>query len=257
MKKTTRALLLGTLVLMLSIRAGAEPKKEPLLLFAAASLAEVLSELQDSFALHSAVQITTNLGSSGTLANQIVQGAAADVFISASPEWVQHLDRLKLVRKNSSARVASNELVLIVPHTSSISQLVVDSSLKLRALLGDGRLSMGDPAHVPAGTYARQALASFGWFDALRPHLLPAKDVRSALMVVEMGESPLGIVYRTDAQKSKKVRVVGAFPPSSHKPVVYSGCLCKESVIGRKYLAYISSEAADAIWRRHGFVRTR
>ncbi len=246
-----------SVALIVVMGSGAEPKKETMMLFAAASLVNVLGELEDSFTVKHPVVIKTNAASSGTLARQISQGITPEVFISASETWVHYLDSLSLVQERSITSIAFNQLVLITPNTGTKSNIAIDSSLNLLPLLGSGRLSMGDPAHVPAGKYAQQALEYFGWYDKLRPRMLPAKDVRSALMVVEMGESPLGIVYRTDAQKSKKVRVAGVFPSSTHKPIVYIGALCKESSAGKAFLDYINDPATDAIWQRYGFVRNR
>jgi molybdate transport system substrate-binding protein len=134
---------------VMGVRAEAEAPKKTMMVFAAASLVEVLSELQDSFSVKHAITIKANLASSGTLAQQIAQGAPADVFISASENWIAYLDSLNLLQKNSIAPVAFNELVLIAPGAVAARSVTIDSSLKLLALLGSGRLSMGDPAHVP------------------------------------------------------------------------------------------------------------
>jgi len=112
---------------------------------------------------------------------------------------------------------------------------------------------MGDPEHVPAGLYAKQALGYFGWYKKLSEKMLPAKDVRSALMVVEMGEAPVGIVYRTDAQKSEKVKVIGTFPDRSHQPIVYVSSVCRESGLSKEFYDYLKSEQATPVWVKYGF----
>jgi molybdate transport system substrate-binding protein len=248
----TAALLLAA---VLTLPAGAAGKKSgsTVMVFAAASLTDVLSELVDSFEVTRPVKVQTNMASSGTLARQIEQGGMPDVFISASKRWMAYIDSLGYVQKGAVAEVAKNDLVLIVPATSSAQPVTVDSTFSFTPLLGPGRLSIGDPAHVPAGKYAKEALDYFGWFATLTPRLLPAKDVRSALMVVEMGEAPAGIVYQTDALKSKKVTVIGTFPERSHKPIVYMAGVCRKSEGGEAFFRYIFSDAAKLVWNRYGF----
>src|SRR5580693_4211164 len=110
------------------------------------------------------------------------------------------------------------------PHwpDSSPGALAIDGRLDWQRLLGtDGRLAVGDPDHVPAGIYAKEALTMLGAWSALEPHLARAEDVRGALTLVERGEAPLGIVYVTDARVSTKVKIVGVFPADSHSPIVY------------------------------------
>ena len=230
---------------------GAAPPE--IMVFAAASLAGVLAEVSDSFTVSTGTVVRLNLGSSGNLARQLEQGGGADVFVSASKVWMTYADSLGLLQTATITTVAGNDLVFIVPADSRITPFTVDSSLPVTSFVGSDRLSIGDPAHVPAGRYAVEALTAFGWYTLLEKNLLPAKDVRSALMAVEMGEAPLGIVYRTDAKASKKVNVVGTFPSSSHKPIVYMAGVCKGSEHGSAYCDYLKSVPVRAIWVRYGF----
>lgn len=227
--------------------------QRPLMVFAAASLTDVISELIDSFNMKYNVRVQTNMASSGTLARQIEQGGTPDVYISASKRWADYIDSSGYFIVGTKTTIAKNELVLIAPQNSSLKVDVIDSSLNFLALLGDERLSMGDPSHVPAGKYAKQSLDYFGWYDKLNGKTLPAKDVRSALMVVELEESPLGVVYRTDAQKSEKVKVLGTFPETSHKPIMYVGGVCQNNATARKFLEYLNMEETKAIWEKYGF----
>ncbi len=262
-KKVT-IILLAVLVtnMMFSCNGGSRKSEAPsgttapeitMMVFAAASLTDVLSELIDSFKVGHQVRINTNMASSGTLARQIEQGGTPDLFISASKKWADYVDSIGFVVKPYKEVIAHNDLVLIAPNDSKLETVKVDSSMNIMPVLGSNRLSMGDPAHVPAGQYARQALEYFGLYQKLTGKLLPAKDVRSALMVVELGESPLGIVYRTDAQKSAKVKIVGVFPDRSHKPIVYVSTICKESELSKEFYDYLKSDKAKPVWAKYGF----
>ncbi len=235
----------------------AEPQEETVVLFVTASLGDVIAELVDSFTTHTEVLIKTNLASSGTLARQMAQGNVPDIYISASKEWMEYVDSLGLLMDNIVKELANNTLVLIAPKGSDHEPVVIDSTVQLATMLGRSRLSMGDPAHVPAGKYAKQAIQFLGWHSAVASRILPAKDVRSALMMVEMGESPLGIVYRTDAEKSQRVKILGSFPTQTHQPIVYMAAMCSNSEKGRMFLSYIEGEQADSVWLKYGFSKSR
>jgi len=263
MKKVVIDIIMGIAIVLVAIFVvscgngnhdkGSKEIKESIMVFAAASLTDVLAEIVDSFEVKYNVHVKTNTASSGTLARQIEQGGTPDVYISASKKWADYVDSLGYIRHNLKSTIAANELVLITPLNSKINIPTIDSSLNFLALLGSERLSMGDPAHVPAGKYARQSLNYYGWFAQLNKKTLFAKDVRSALMVVEMEEAPLGIVYRTDAQKSKKVNIVGTFAEESHKPIVYIASVCNEKLAANNFYNYLNSASTKAIWTKYGF----
>lgn len=223
------------------------------MVFAAGSLNDVFSEIIDSFEIQYNVKIQTNIASSGTLARQIEQGGEADVYISASKRWADYLDSLGHFLPGSKASIAKNQLVFIAPLKSPLKVATIDSTFNFGPLLGKDRLSMGDPAHVPAGRYTKQVFEYYGWFDELKEKTLPARDVRTALMVVEMEEAPLGVVFKTDAQKSQKVKILNTFPETSHKPIVYTGGVCKDNITAKKFFEYVKSNTAKAIWTKNGF----
>ncbi len=256
--KTSKQLLPLLLIIALSACGGKQKGKtnaetQSITVYAAASLTDVLSEIVDSFEVKTGTKVITNMASSGTLARQIEQGEIPDVYLSASKKWGDYVDSLGHKCKDYKKIIARNDLVLIAPADSKLEALQIDSTLNIPTLLGDWRLSMGDPLHVPAGKYAKQALSYYGWYAGLTNKILPAKDVRSALMVVEMGEAPLGIVYRTDAQKSKKVKVIATFPQESHKPIAYVALVCQEGDVAIDFYSYLNSEAMQGIWTKYGF----
>jgi molybdate transport system substrate-binding protein len=117
------------------------------------------------------------------------------------------------------------------------------------------RLAVGDAAHVPAGRYAKQALTSLGVWTIASKHLAPAENVRSALLLVERGEVPAGIVYATDAAASSRVVVVGTFPPDSHDPIRYPFAITRASDTGEacSLLDFIAGPEGHTIFARFGF----
>ncbi|MBN1117380.1 MAG: molybdate ABC transporter substrate-binding protein [Bacteroidales bacterium] len=252
-------MLIGLIALVLLLSCQNDKSKndtseqEPVLIYAAASLTDVITEIVDSFQVKYKLNIKVNFASSGTLAMQIQQGGSPDIFISASKKWADYVDSMGYILPGQKTEVANNVLVLIAPKTSKQNILKIDSTLKLLPLLDDGRLSVGDPAHVPAGKYAKQALEYYDWYKDLESKLLPAKDVRSALMVVELQETPLGIVFKTDALKSEKVKVLAYFPEFSHTPIIYLAGVCSEKEEAREFMNFLKSDETIALWKKYGF----
>jgi molybdate transport system substrate-binding protein len=226
-----------------------------MVLFAAASLTDAVGEIARSYERKSGRTLKISFASSSTLARQVENGAAADIFLSADEEWMRYLDDRKLVVKDSWSRPIGNRLVLIAP-ADSTATVRLDKGVDLAALLGNGRLATGDPAHVPVGRYARQALESLGAWQAIEPKLARAENVRAALALVERGEAPFGIVYATDVRAAKKVKVVGEFPQTSHAPIRYSFAILagRDSTEVREAFASLTSAAALEVFRAQGFV---
>jgi molybdate transport system substrate-binding protein len=223
------------------------------LVFAAASLANVLGDLDNAFTARTGVRVTSSLAASSTLAKQIEAGAPADVFLSADLQWMDYLQQRALLRAGSRHDVVGNSLVLIAPASSSLRVSIVPG-FDLSRLLGDGRLSVADPDSVPAGIYAREALQKLGVWSNVVPRLVRAENVRAALEYVARGDAPLGIVYRTDALVEKRVRIVGVFPADSHPPIVYPVALThRAGAAATRYLAFITSPEARPIFHKWGF----
>ena len=224
--------------------------------FAAASLTDALRALGASWAARGEPAPRFSFAASSTLARQIKQGAPADLFASADEPWMDYVQTRGLVAEATRVSALGNALVLIAPADRARS-VALDRGTDLRTLLGaDGRLATGDPAHVPAGRYAQAALTWMGQWEALAPRLARAADVRSALLLVERGEAPLGIVYATDAAASPGVRAVGTFPAESHPPVTYPFALTPRGAVdprARALLAFLTGPDAAPTWRRFGF----
>ncbi len=218
------------------------------LVYAAASLADALPAAVAATGLAARF----SFAASSTLARQIDNGAPADLFASADAAWADYLDaRGRLVPK-SRRSFLSNRLVVVAP-ASNAALLDLAAPGAFAARLGAGRIAAGDPAHVPAGRYAQQALASLGLWALAEPRLARADSVRAALALVERGEAPLGIVYASDA--SPRTAVVASFPADSHARIVYPFALVagRDTPANVALLEAMASPAALAAFRKHGF----
>ena len=198
--------------------AEAEPS-EHLLVFAAASMTEVLQEAGSLYSESSGNTVAFSFAGSSTLARQIDQGAPADVYVSANRDWVDFLAKRGRLTERGPVVFASGRLVAIAPTDVEVSIRPLRTLSIVDAF--SGRLAIADPAHVPAGQYAKQTLKSLGWWEPLSSRLAIGGDVRGALAYVERGACDLGIVYATDARISKRVKIVATFPDSLHTPIQY------------------------------------
>ncbi len=219
-----------------------------LTVFAAASTTDVMKELAALYRHGGGDTVRFNFAASGALARQIDAGAPADLFLSANVDWMDYLQARNLLMPDSRMDVAFNSLVLAAPADSGMTFEGFPANLS-------GRLAVGDFKSVPAGTYAEAALTSMGWLDKLQGRLIKGTNVRTVLMYVERGEVDAGIVYRTDAMQSGKVRILGTFPADSHPPIVYpAACMNTGHAEARAFLDFLHSTDAEAVWKKYGFV---
>jgi len=220
---------------------------------AASSLTDVLGEINALYTrANPNVTITANFAASGTLQQQIENGAPADVFISASPKQVDALQGKKLIVDNTRKDLLCNKVVLIVP---------ADSTLGIKSfndLTGDAvkKVSIGDPDSVPAGQYARDIFNEFGIMDALKSRLVLAGNVRQVLQYVESSNVDAGVVFLTDAKISKSVKVVADAPDDINKKVVYPVAVIntgKDRTAAFAYETFLFSDQAGAVFDKYGF----
>lgn len=242
------------LCLLLSLMARPTHARD-ITVFAAASLTEALKDVSAAWTNAGHPPLRLSFGSSSALARQIEQRAPAAVFASADEKWMDYLAERDLIARETRRDLLGNELVLIVP-ASAARTIAIGPISALTDILGPhGRLAVGDPSHVPAGIYAAQSLRSLGLWDAAVTRLARMEDVRGALLLVERGEAPAGIVYATDAAASNAVAIAGRFPGNSHDPIAYPFAVTKagDTPEARAFMDFLSGGVAKAIFARRGF----
>jgi molybdate transport system substrate-binding protein len=231
--------------------AAGEPP--PVLVFGAASLSNVVDELGQAFTARTHIPVSASYAASSVLAKQIEAGAPAEVFFSADTDWVDYLEKRKLLRPESRRNVVGNDLVLIAPTDRGV-HVHIAPGFDLSGALGGGRLATGDPDFVPAGKYAQAALRSLGVWDQVADRLVRGENVRAALSFVARGEATLGIVYRTDALTENRVKVVDTFPADSHPPITYPIALTVNArPQAAQFAAFVSSADGLRILSKFGF----
>lgn len=224
---------------------------ENVTVFAAASLKNALDEVAAEFMQETGHDVTISYAGSNTLAKQIIEGAPADLFISASKDWMHHVEAAGLIERR--ADLLGNRLVLIAH--GAVQPVQISSDMDLAGLLDGGKLAMALVDSVPAGQYGKAALEDLGLWDDVRADVAQSDNVRAALALVATGEAPLGIVYATDAAAEDGVTIVGEFPSGSHPPITYPAALLTGASddADRAFHDALSDSAADAVFERHGF----
>lgn len=224
----------------------------PVTVFGAASLKNALDEVGAEYA-KTGGEARFSYGASSAIARQIEQGAPADVFVSADSDWMDYLAQRRLIVASTRRDLLTNRLALIAPADSK-TNLKIARGMPIAQALGSGRLALAGP-DVPAGKYGRASLTALGVWDSVSGKLASAENVRSALQFVARGESPLGVVYDTDALVEPRVRIVGLFPAGSHPRIVYPAAVVASSKNpdAARFLAFLRSPRAAAIFKKYGF----
>jgi len=220
---------------------------------AAASLTDALNEVTAAYTAENPnVTFSINYGASGTLEEQISQGAVADIFFSASKKYMDALEDEGLVVEGTRSNVVSNELVVVVPADRALSL----SSLE--DLAGDSFeiVALGDPEAVPAGKYAEQSLASVGVSEVVLAKAVRGSDVKGVLTYVATGDADAGIVYATDALINDDVKVAFIIPSDAHDPILCPAALLtvgENQEAARAFLEYLMGDEATVIFESYGF----
>ena len=232
---------------------AAWPASGQVQVFAAASLNDSLKEIASRYQTRTGEKIAFNFGASSFLARQITEGAPADIFFSADEAKMDQLEAKGLIIQPSRQSRLSNSLVIV---TETRSGLSIRSAADL-AGPGVKRLALADPQTVPAGIYAKLYLEKLGLWPAIRPKVVPMDNVRATLAAVESGNVEAGMVYKTDAAISKKVKVTCEIPPAEGPAISYSMALLKEAPhleSARRFFQELQSEDASRIFARYGFI---
>lgn len=239
--------------------AAAPAYADNLTIFAASSLKSALDTIDELHKTrHSDSKLTFVYAASSTLAKQIQHGAPADLFLSASPEWMDYVEQRDLIESASRRNLLANRLSLIAPADSAIHWTAPDmrnADQMLISALGKRRLSVADPSHVPAGRYAQSALEWMGLWPGITPQLARAENVRVALAYVALGECPLGIVYSTDAHAEPRVSILAEFPAEAHPAIIYPAAIVKggNSTGAQSFLDFLESADAQQAFLAQGF----
>jgi molybdate transport system substrate-binding protein len=236
-------------VLMITMAANAAD----LTVFAAASLTDSLKEIGANYAQQTGQKVAFNFEASSMLARQIEQGAPADIFFSADETQMERLAKQDLIDPATRQDRLANSLVVVVP---------ADSTLQITSasdLAGDGvkRIALADPRAVPAGVYTKTWLKKLQLWDAVEPKVAPMENVRAALAAVASGNVDAGVVYKTDAAISKSVKIAYEVPRTDGPDIRYPMAVVKASAqpeAAGKFLKYLDSDAAAAVFKKFGFV---
>lgn len=240
--------------------APASAAERPLTVFAAASLRESLDAVAQAWEVDGHGKIVVSYAASSALAKQVEQGAPADVFVSADVEWMDYLQDRKLIEPASRFVLVRNALVLIAPATSTLKSLDPSKHGALLAALDSGRLAVAETTSVPAGKYARQSLEKLGLWNAVAMRLAQGENVRAALEFVARGDTPLGIVYLTDARAEPRVKILATFTDTTHASIVYPAARttgATDPKAAAAFLEFLRGKQAVAIFRRAGFTDGR
>jgi molybdate transport system substrate-binding protein len=229
--------------------------QESLTVFAAASMKNALDDVGGAFTKATGVKVVASYEASSALAKQIEAGAPADIFISADLRWMDYVAGKNLIKADTRVNLLGNRLVLIAPKDSRLDNLTIEKGFDIAKLAGDGRIAVADTKAVPAGLYAKAALENLGAWAEAEPKLAQGENVRATLAFVARGETPLGIVYETDARIEPKVKIVGVFPDGSYPPVTYpvAEIAASKNAAAGRYLAFLRTQAAKTVFEKYGF----
>ena len=232
---------------------AAKPAVGELQVFAAISLSDALQELAAGYEKAGGDHVSLNLGASSMLARQVAAGAPADLFLSADEAKMDDLDKRHLLLAGTRRDLLSNTLVVVVPAGSALHVAAAADLARpeVRAL------ALADPAAVPAGLYAKSYLQQQGLWEEVQGRVIPTENVRAALAAVEAGNAEAGIVYRTDALISKKVRVAYEVPRAEGPRITYPMAVVaatRRPEAAKKLLAFLASPPAAEVFRRYGFL---
>lgn len=249
-----RAGLAAAALAVLTLAAPPVQAKD-VIVFAAASLKNALDDAITAYEKFGGGRVVASYAASSALARQIDSGANADLFISADLDWMNEVEKHNLIDRATRKNLLGNKIVLIAPTAAHAAKVDIRPGFDLRGLLKDGRLAMANPDAVPAGKYGKAALETLGVWDSVKDKVASAENVRGALLFVDRGEAPYGIVYATDAAADKNVAIVGEFPDDTHPPIIYPIALttANNDPDAKKFLSFLESAAAKPAFEKQGF----
>lgn len=244
-----RPMRLAGLVALVALPASAEQVN----VFAAASMKTALDEVAALFTETTGNEVVISYAGSNALAKQIIDGAPADIYISANTAWMDEVEGAGMIAEDARRDILGNTLVLIAH--DDIAPIEIGPETDLQGMIGDGKLAMALVNSVPAGQYGKAALESLGLWASVEGSVAQADNVRAALALVALNEAPYGIVYATDAAAEDRVHVAGTFPADSYPTVTYPTALLTGAAdqADRDFFAALSDDTSDAIFAENGF----
>lgn len=244
-----RPMRLAGLVALVALPASAEQVN----VFAAASMKTALDEVAALFTETTGNEVVISYAGSNALAKQIIDGAPADIYISANTAWMDEVEGAGMIAEDARRDILGNTLVLIAH--DDIAPIEIGPETDLKSMIGDGKLAMALVDLVPAGQYGKAALESLGLWASVEGSVAQADNVRAALALVALNEAPYGIVYATDAAAEDRVHVAGTFPADSYPTVTYPTALLTGAAdqADRDFFAALSDDTSDAIFAENGF----
>lgn len=229
---------------------NAESKE--ILVLAAASLTDVLTELGNNYKTETGTTVTFSFASSGALQTQIEAGSPADIFFSAAQKQMNALQEKDLIETDTKKDLLENKVVLIAPKNSALNIKsftdITNSNIT--------NVGLGEPKSVPVGQYSEEILSNLSILDTVKEKAVYGSDVRNVLSWVETGEVDCGIVYATDAQIAKNIDIIAEAPEGTHKKVIYPVAVIKSSANkeeAKKFIDYISTDKAIEAFKKYGF----
>ena len=254
MHRTFKSLTVLCLLFFFILISGCPERqqRDELNVFAAISLTDALTEIGEAFAVENQVKVYYNFAASTTLQRQLEKGASGDVFISASPRQVVALETNGLLEAESRQDLLTNRLVLVSDETAEITV----ETLTHLTVPKISRIAIGHPDIVPAGAYAKEALAHFGLWETLHPKLIFGTDVRATLAYVTAGNVDIAIVYKTDTTLTDNINVLYQLPPEVSTPIIYPAVIMKDSPrkqLAHRFITHLQSMRSGEIFEKHGF----
>jgi molybdate transport system substrate-binding protein len=241
--------IIATIILVL---AATVSQAAQVTVFAAASLTDSLKQIAADYEKNSGDKIVFNFAASGTLSRQIEAGAPADIFFAADETKADALEKKGLLVNGTRKSVLGNSLVIVTPADAAMIHSPADLT---NATIQ--HLAIGEVKTVPCGTYAKAYLEKLSLWPAIENKAVPCESVRAVLAAVESGNVDAGFVYKTDAAISKKVKVAYEVPAADAPKISYPLALLKDAPqpeAAKKFIAYLDSEAATAVFKQFGFV---
>ena len=239
------------LVILISLFAITAAASE-IQVFAAISLTDALKEIGKDYESKTGTKVLLNLGASSLLARQISEGAPADVFFSADEEKMDGLQKQKLILDETRKSLLSNSLVIVLPYDSNTT---LEDPQQLAKL--NWKIALAETKTVPAGIYAKKYLQNVGLWSRVIDRIIPTENVRAALSAVESGNVDAGIVYKTDASISKRVKIAYEIPLKDTPKISYPVAVVRDSKnidAVKKVVEFLGSEESRAIFRKYGFL---